>query len=394
MKIAKKTQLISLLLFVIATGTALPLSAQNANAPFVQFPVFRYFDVKPAPKTWGIKADALLGFRIFDGVDTALWVRGEAAYKLVNYFRTGDLGLYRQDIFPDIGYDRTNLQKAIMLWGLGIQQGLHFNAARDRDDAMLLLSWRGAWTIPTSFNAADALLRTGSDPYKDQILVNSFQADFLYDDANTDPVTKVRSGWWFDLSAEYAPPGISIPASVNYAQFSTTTKGFLPLFSRASERGWNEVSVYLGASASVDYIAGFGTDATNGIPYPVSQRFGGRVYQEGLGGAVRGLGEGWADGTFKLAGSLELRCNLPAVYRSDILVGTLAFLDAGYYAAPPGMPKQSALQSGTYVTTGLGVYLDVFDKGYIAAYSTVMLNAVNYQNKYWEPLSFELGLHF
>jgi hypothetical protein len=357
-------------------------------------PYFRYFDFKPAPKTYGAKADALVGFRLLDGVDTALWARVEGAYKFADYYRTGDLSLYRQDLFPGIDYSQTALNKIIALWGLGIQQGLHFNTATDRDDLTLLLSWRGAWTEPQSATAGKSLLADGTDPYRSRILTQSFQADIQYDATATDPSTKVLSGWALDASAEYAPPGLSVPASTDYAQFNLSTKGYLPLSGRSDERGWNVLSFYLAGFAGVDYIAGLGSDAAKGVPYPVSQRFGGRVYREGLGGAVRGLGDGWADGSFKAVGNLELRCNFPAVFRKDLLVGSVLFADAGYYADPPGAPGASSLRSGACVSAGLGGFLDILDKGYVSAYTTLLLNTTNYKNEFWEPFSFEFGLHF
>ena len=369
------------------------------NASFAQSdqkapPYYRYFDFKPALKTYGAKADALLGFRLFDGVDTALWARAEGAYKFSDYYRTADLSLYRRDLFPDMDDGQTALRKAVALWGLGIQQGLRFNPATDRDDLTLLLSWRGAWTDPIDEAVGNCFLVDGVDPYRDRILTQSFQADVLYDATATHVSTKVLSGWWLDASAEYAPRGLSVPKSTDYAQFDLSTKGFLPLFERTDGRGWNVISFYLAGFAGADYIAGLGRDATEGIPYPVSQRFGGRVYQAGLGGAVRGLGDGWADGTFKAVGSLELRCNFPAAFRRDFLLGSLLFGDAGYYADPPGAPKASSLRSGACASAGLGVFADLFDKGYVAVYTTFLLNTTNYRNEYWEPFSLDFGLHF
>jgi len=384
----RTVQAFFLVLFFLQCGGAI-VSAQGDAAAI---PQYRYFDFKPAPKIFGAKADALLGFRLLDGVDTALWARVEGAYKLSDYYRTDDLSLYRRDLFPGTDYSRTALNKIIALWGLGIQQGLHFNPAADRDDLTLLASWRGAWTDPQA--ARNSLLAVGSDPYQEAILTQSFQVDLQYDATLVDSSSKVISGWWLDASAEYAPPGLSTPSSTDYAQFDLSAKGFLPLFQKTEERGWNVVSLYLAGFAGVDYIAGLGTDATEGIPYPVSQRFGGRVYREGLGGAVRGLGNGWADGKFKAVGNLELRCNFPAVFRKDILVGAAAFTDAGYYADPPGAPGASRLLSGACVSAGLGGFLDMLDKGYVAAYTTLLLNTTNYRNEYWEPFSFEFGLHF
>jgi hypothetical protein len=389
--------------FVLLQGSGFASFAQDAQAVEAgqspeasgrAAPYYRYFDFKPAPKIFGAKADALVGFRLFDGVDTALWARAEGAYKLSDYYRAADLSLYRQDLYPGIDYSRTALKKLIALWGLGVQQGLHFNPVTDRDDLTLLVSWRGAWTDPIMASADDSLLAIGNDPYGGRLLIQSFQADLQYDATVVDSSTKVRSGWALDASAEYAPPGLSVPASTDYAQYDVSVKGFLPLFEKADERGWNVLSFYLAGFTGVDYIAALGTDATKGVPYTVSQRFGGRVYQDGLGGAVRGLGDGWADGTFKAVGNLELRCNFPALFRKDILVGSTIFTDAGYYADPPGAPSGSELNSGACVSAGLGFFMDVLDQGYVAFYTTLLLNTTNYRNEYWEPLSLEFGLHF
>jgi hypothetical protein len=382
----RETRLIVLLIM----RSAVLFAQTDEKAP----PYYRYFDFKPGPKILGAKADALIGFRLFDGVDTALWARAEGAYKFSDYYRTADLGLYRQDLFPGTDYSQTALNKIIALWGLGIQQGLHFDPVTDRDDLTLLLSWRGAWTDPVASSSGDSLLADGSDPYRGRILTHSFQADLQYDATVVDPSTKVLSGWWLDASTEYAPPTLSVPASTDYAQFDVSAKGFLPLYERTDERGWNLLSFYLAGFSGLDYIAGLGADETKGIPYPVSQRFGGRVYRDGLGGAVRGLGNGWADGTLKAVGSLELRCNFPAVFSKDILVGSAIFTDAGYYADPPGAPGSSLLRSGACVSAGLGVFVDLLDQGYLAAYTTLILNTTNYRNENWEPFSLEFGLHF
>jgi len=378
----------SLLVLVLLQGAVLFAQNDDKTPPY-----YRYFDFKPGPKIYGAKADALVGFRIFDGVDTALWARVEGAYKPSDYYRTANLSLYRQDLFPSIDYSQAAFNKVIALWGLGVQQGLHFNHATDRDDVTLLLSWRGAWTDPLDSSGA-SLLADGTDPYRDWILTHSFQADLQYEATVTDPATKVPSGWALDASSEYAPPGLSVPASTHYAQFDLAAKGFLPLFGKTDERGWNFLSFYLAGFAGIDYIAGLGTDDTKGIPYAVSQRFGGRVYRAGLGGSVRGLGDGWADGAFKAVGNLELRCNFPALFRKDLMVGSLIFTDAGYYADPPGAPGDSSLRSGACVSAGLGGFVDLFDQGFLAAYTTLLLNTSNYQDKHWMPLSLEFGLHF
>jgi len=378
-----------LIILIILQGAVLLAQADEQAAPY-----YRYFDFKPAPKIFGAKADALIGFRLFDGVDTALWARVEGAYKFSDYYRTADLSLYRQDLFPGTDFSQAALNKIIALWGLGIQQGLHFNPVTDRDDLTLLLSWRGAWTDPITAFSGDSLLADGNDPYRGWILTHSFQADLQYDATAVSSSTKVLSGWWLDASTEYAPPGLSVPASTDYTQFDVSAKGFLPLYEKTDERGWNVLSFYLAGFCGVDYIAGLGTDKTKGIPYPVSQRFGGRVYREGLGGAVRGLGNGWADGTFKAVGSLELRCNFPAIFSKDLLVGSAIFADAGYYADPPGAPGDSRLRSGACASAGLGAFVDLLDQGYLAAYTTLLLNTTNYRNEHWEPFSLEFGLHF
>lgn len=380
-----KTRLVILL---ILQGAALFAQTDEKAGPY-----YRYFDFKPGPKILGAKADSFIGFRLIDGVDTALWARAEGAYKFSDYYRTADLNLYRQDLFPGTDSSQVALNKVIALWGLGVQQGLHFNFITDRDDLTLLLSWRGTWTDPLAASGG-SLLADGSDPYCGLILTHSFQADLQYDATVTDPSTKVLSGWWLDASAEYAPPGLSVPASTDYAQFDVSAKGFLPLYEKADGKGWNVLSFYLAGFSGVDCIAGLGTDATKGIPYPVSQRFGGRVYRDGLGGAVRGLGIGWADGTFKAVGNLELRCNFPALFQKNSLIGSAIFTDAGYYADPPGVPGDSRLRSGACVSAGFGVFVDLLDQGYLAAYTTLLLNTTNYRNESWEPLSIEFGLHF
>jgi hypothetical protein len=197
-----------------------------------------------------------------------------------------------------------------------------------------------------------------------------------------------------DLSAEYAPPGWSMPESTEYWQFNLALSAFWPIYTSVSEQGFNLLSVSLCFFSSIDWIIGLGADQDYGIPFGISQTFGGLNRFSGLGGAVRGLPDGWGDGTLKWVGNIELRCNLPAFIHQELMFGVLAFLDSGAYADPPGHPEASALSSAFLMSGGLGAYLDFFGLGDIIARTVFVIYSPNNQGSSWVPLEIDFGMHF
>ena len=374
------------------------LAAEEITPPPISAPSFRFFDIKPGLRKWGLKADALLGFRFLENNDTAIWARLGAAYASGYYYRLpADGSMYNSLSNPGVpafADTATVSQKFNLYWGVGIMQGLHFDATKDRDDLRLLASYRGWWDENFIDSQVSTLLALGSIPDRFGNVTNSFQIDLLYDAALTETDTKIMDGIRVDSSIEWAPAGMSRPNYINYIQYNADFRGFLPLYRSTTNEGWNLFSLYLAGHFGIDFIQGLGNDARSGIPLHVSERFGGYSYENGLGGLLRGLGDGYNDGTFKVLGNLELRANLPAMFRSDLLLGLLVFIDAGGYANPPAIAANDPHIAGFIVSSGFGIFADLFDLGYAAVYTTFIINQTNYKGQHWEPISLEFGLHF
>jgi hypothetical protein len=387
--VTNRIRLTFLAITLLSLG-AIRLPAQ-AEPPL---PGYRYFDFVPDPDIWGANGTATIGFRLFEGVDSAILLHYGAAWSIEHYYRLPDGALYRGDLVPGIPPDQLDFQKVTMPWAVGLVQGLHFNPATDRNDLNLFLEWRGQWNENLLEATPASILVQSAESARDWNLTNVFSLALRYDGVGTDRPANTRSGLTAEASLEWAPAGWSTPASTNYLQANLALSGFLPLYRSISPEGFNLISLYLCGYSAIDGILGLGTDSFRGIPFPVSRSFGGLEHRPGLGGSVRGIGDGWGDGTVKWVGNLELRCNLPAFIDPKLMFGVLGFVDAGAYGDPPGMPATAGLRSGFLLTAGLGAYLDFLGLGTLVARTVFMVNEPNAEGKYWVPIELDFGMMF
>jgi hypothetical protein len=90
--------------------------------------------------------------------------------------------------------------------------------------------------------------------------------------------------------------------------------------------------------------------------------------------------------------NLELRANLPAVLRPDLVPGVLVFLDAGYYNQV-GEPGVSSPGSGFVAGTGAGAYIDALNLDSLAVYLEYRLDKPNAAGNRVQLFA-EFGMHF
>lgn len=368
---------------------------------------FRYFDVAPGLRVWGGEADFTFGFRFVEGLDTALWLRLSAAYGEYGFYRLPDGSIFDPRVAggseTDPSSARTQSDRFNLRWGAGILQGLHFNEEKDRNDLDLLLAWTAWMDVPDTHEyAQQPLLQLSDYPGTNaaegavSLLLHTLLLDLLYDGTEFDNASKTKQGLWVDTGITWAPEAMNYDNGANYLRFSAAGKAFVPLFKNVDANKWNLFSGYFAAYLGFDQLLGLGDEADQGIPYPMSQYFGSRFYRDGLGGSLRGLGDGYLDGTTKLIGNIELRLIGPAFIAQNINPIAVIYVDAGYFANPPGLPANSDpdLVSGFRAATGIGIFLNVLDIGAIGVYTQYVLYGNKYDGSQWTPITIGFDMHF
>jgi hypothetical protein len=192
----------------------------------------------------------------------------------------------------------------------------------------------------------------------------SFLAGLAYDSTAMDS-RRVYSGVYAELSAEYGPGAINTDPYTDFCRFDLKVLGYEPLFStgQGKDASLNAWSLYLAGYASADYAFG------NQVPIWVMQTFGGRDLNGSLGDCVRGYPTGSYDTSFKAVGNGEVRLIGPALFDVHWLVPmAYLFVDAGCYSGFANDMDLNANASGTILSSGVGLNLDIFDFAYVGAY--------------------------
>jgi hypothetical protein len=90
----------------------------------------------------------------------------------------------------------------------------------------------------------------------------------------------------------------------------------------------------------------------------------------------------------KLAGSIEVRSCFPSLIWEKLVPGVITYLDTGVYLEANGE------RSGVLVSTGLGMFIDFFGMGTLAAYTQYYINGANVDGTKFTPLKLKFGFHF
>ncbi len=348
------------------------------------------------PDVHWIGATLNLGFRgieIIPGRDTIFWASlGGEVDRRGYYFLpdgtpyTGGTSVegetgeeYEVDPATDVLFWR-----GIVRWRMGLAQGLVWNPMQDRN-------WLEAYAFYTGYyegyfqnEDADQLLFRSDLPEKGGMFQNSILSGLTIDTVRRDEKDKTYEGYYFGASVEWAPEwfGNDIIGTADYVRINSTIKSFVPIFSTVSDTGKHLFSSYIGLFTAVDYLTG------PSIPLHAQQTIGGRYPRVGTGDAVRGVDVGRYSTPFKLVGNLEVRGNLPAFIWPELIPGVLLYFDSGFYHDIIGETY------GVLLTTGIGVFMDLFGFGELVVYSQYYINGTNVDGNSITPLNFELGLHF
>ena len=386
---------------------------------------------------WGVDkvptgADLTLGYRgwrLFAGVDTILQGTLGGGYEGLETYRNVDYRPHFQ-IPPEAaaGHNRhLEFNSPNFQWEIGLRQGILWNERLETNWLEGFAFYRGRYerylegrhylgTDPERI----AAIRSYHDWWKQNyagtdaegIFGSSFLLGLSLDTLRLDPLTRSRDGYYAEASFEASPWLPAVPGATDFWRVSLSLMGFRTLYRAPPQSGHEGLALYLGDYFAVDFA-----DARRAMPTYVMQTFGGRRLRYGLGGeAVRGFEAHSWDTQFKIVNSLELRLNLPAFGRpgccpagsprlepaqpepsrsepprSGLVPGLLLFLDLGWGAGFWGDP--SATPGGFLGSSGIGVYLNLFDAVYAVGYAAVPMIGTRLDGR---PLKLDLdfGLHF
>jgi hypothetical protein len=348
------------------------------------------FDV--APRIWG--ADLALGYtglELLEGRNSTIWLWGGGGWEKMPFYRlaTGtmvgeylDLGTGSLSTGPSLSDPDEDpfYQRAEAKWQLGIVQGFVAGPGERRDLVVGFLYYRGRYDAHVEQGALISAVSLGDLPDRDGIFQNSMIVGAAYQGVVRD-VRAVKSGIDAEASAEWGPSFFfnTVEGGADFLRLNATARFFLPLFDAAPDRDRSLFSVYAGDFVSVDWITG------DVVPLNIRQSFGGQSPRTGLGGAVRGVDSGSLDGYFKAVNNLEVRVLGPALFIPDIVPGLVAYVDAGCFGSA-GSPGPAAW--GFVASTGVGVFLDLFNFAQFTLYLHYRLVGENANGSAWSLPSF------
>ena len=331
------------------------------------------------------------GVTFHEGLDTIFWGKFGGGYQERTFFRNTDGSPVTPSVYQllsdteieDLSYMQPNFQ-----WELGLIQGILWNEDPDDNLVEAFLIYRGRY----DYNIQDSELTqiifdpAFFSPDGPGLFGNSILMGVSYDSiSRSDHDT--RSGIYPEGSVELGPSWFfNQPfGGTDYLQLNVQAKAFARIYDIDPLSRNNKLSIYFGDFFSVDYSTG------DNIPIYVMTSFGGRKRRWGLGGSVRGFEGKSRDAQLKVVNNLELRINGPAIVLPTLIPGFLAFFDTGYYDGYFGDPNNTI--GGFLASTGAGVFINVLNFDYLAAYFTLPLYGERLDRKRF-PFSIDLGIHF
>jgi hypothetical protein len=267
-------------------------------------------------------------------------------------------------------------------WSLGLTQGIIWNEKQKANLLEASLFYRGLYIKNFKKDGANQMLFNQDNPLPDMdsIQQNSFITGLAVNYLVKNNKLKTIKGLYSEISIEWAPSFLNIIA--DYMRLNWTAKAFIPLFSYQGKNKNTALCLYAGNYFSIDWIKG------DTIPINIRQSIGG-LYSprmgSALGGLIRGVDSGRYDANFKLANCTELRLILPVKL---ITPGFIYYFDAGYYNGLKGT------DGGFLLSTGAGIFLDLFNKFQIAYSFGVFLNDTNINGEKVKPFLLSFKFHF
>jgi hypothetical protein len=341
------------------------------------------------------------------GVDTILQATLGGGYNGFGTFRAYDYTPNTPVIPPEVVADPNgNLEfnSPNFQWQAGIRQGILWNQELNHNLLEAFLYYRGRYDrylngrhywgsnetqindIETTHEAWQASY-LGSDAYG--IFGTSLFTGLAYDALRFDPRSKAYDGTYAEASLEISPYFPTVLGASDFWRLNFSTKFFKTLYEArpATEKNW--FTIYMASYFSIDYA-----DARRQMPLYVMQTFGGTELREGLAKSVRGFEDYSWDTQLKLVHNLDLRFNLPVINSirgRDLLPGFTLYFDLGYGTRYWGDPSYTP--GGFIGSTGIGVFVDLFDIVYVQIYSHFPLIGQRIDGALFE-LDIDLGLHF
>jgi hypothetical protein len=341
----------------------------------------------PGLRIWG--ADLGIGFRgvsIFPDLDTIFWLYIGGGYENIGYFLTPD---GREYDGSQPGYDPETSPYYWRVSGrfdIGLAQGITWNNRIRANGWECFFFYRLRLDLQLhEENAADPqLVFKSSQADKDGLLQNSLFAGLTWNDISITDPHRVISGSYAEASVEWGPEFFvnDVYGKADFLRLNATARAFLPLWDLDPSAPANILSMYLGINFRIDYAVG------NNIPLNILNSFGGREAFPALGHALRGYEDYRFAAPFKAVCNLELRTNLPAISRPDIIPGIVVFFDTGYYNL------MDVDRDGLLFSTGAGLYLYVFDITSLCIYTQFPLSRELVTGGNWVPFALDLGFHF
>ncbi len=341
----------------------------------------------PGLRIWG--ADLGIGFRgvhIFPDLDTIFWLYIGGGYENIGYFLTPDGRDYDGS---QAGYDPETSPYYWRVNGrfdIGLAQGITWNTGIQANglECFLFYRLRLDLQLHDENTGSPQLVFKSNQADKKGLLQNSLFAGLNWNDIRLNNPHRILSGSYAEASVEWGPEFFlnDVYGTADFLRLNATARAFVPLWDLDPTSIFNILSMYLGINVRIDYAAG------NNIPLNILNTFGGREAFPALGHALRGYEEYRFAAPFKAVCNLELRTNLPAVGRPDIVPGIVFYFDAGYYNLI------DTDQDGLLFSTGAGLYLYVFDFTSFCIYTQFPLSRELVTGGNWVPFALDLGFQF
>ncbi|MEE8440388.1 MAG: hypothetical protein V3S41_01610 [Spirochaetia bacterium] len=351
------------------------------------------FDLSPAPRFWGVSVFSRYSLEppAANDVETSIIAGLSAAYETVGYYRTPNGSLFTDG---DAGFttDNTPYSRTDLWWQIGLQQGILPRTDLPEDQAVAFAYYRGRYDLPVRDD--QQLYFSSGLPEVDGGLLGSVHAGLAYSNVTEGDATGAKRGVQAELVLGWGPSFLhnQILGSANFTRTTLSGRGFIPLYERTPDGERNWFSSYLAIFGAVDWATG------PDVPMAVRSTIGTRSERPGTGGSVRGYESGRFDATLKAVGNVEIRANLPSIMlpgKLPVLIpGFLIYTDAGYYNDLDGFSPTAGDQSGTLLSSGAGVYLDIRGVAQFIFYTNYLWQPTRVDGTRWFPFSLGFGFHY
>jgi hypothetical protein len=274
------------------------------------------------------------GLGAFPGLNTLVFVGGEAAYNGINYYRRPDGSPFLSGD-GDFDADLISTNRFRGNWNLGIQQGILPPSREERDLLRIALKYEGYY-FTTTGDVTGTYLAAADRPETAGFINNALHLELDFDDSIRDG-HYVANGMDARGEIEYAP-GFMNDYS-DYIHASAAIRTYLPVYDASPEEPMNRFSIYLANRTRVRYLTGAYVPVEEG-------------YSNGI--SVRSIENERFDAPFVASSSLDLRFALPALFIPEIMPGVLLFTDLGYY-------YEDSEYNGLIISHGGAIYLNLFN---------------------------------